>query len=513
MGPPTFCPGSQLGARNLALVAMVIAAWMLRIWNCHESLWVDELHTAWCALGGLEEVVPRAAQGNQGPIFYWGEWLLVRVLGPSELSLRLPSLIGGTLLPMVLYFFARRWLSAGVGMVGAVMLTIDPMAIYYASEARPYALLQLLTVLHIWLLLAMFQRPTARRRCAWISLAAVLFYLHYTAALVLAAEVLFLGLAMVWREERGIYRWSQAMVDIAILALLCLPACGQIVYIFGRRDNWVFVKKNSPLAVFEWWPTALGGAYIAAAAFTQRTLSRNAAVPAILWIWLFVPTGIAWLATQFDVARLFFPRYLVAAQPVAVLFGAVCMTLAPWRWSAWLVGGLLLGASLWNSGIVERFATDHVAIAPRGEDWRGAVRWLNEQRFSRPLPVIVASGLIEMQDLAVEHGTALEDYCLYPVTSLYPLAADRQEIAPLIVDDQGHIAQVLEMLAVHRGSVWLVVRGDKMTADRIGRGLAAQLTQAESPAWRARSAATFPGVQLLLIEPQGPALGSFDLRP
>ena len=34
-----------------ALAVLVVFGAALRIWQAGESLWLDELHTAWCALG------------------------------------------------------------------------------------------------------------------------------------------------------------------------------------------------------------------------------------------------------------------------------------------------------------------------------------------------------------------------------------------------------------------------------------------------------------------------------
>ena len=74
---------SRLPQVVLAVLVLVGAA--LRVWQARESLWLDELHTAWCALGSLAEVAPRAMIGNQSPLFFWFEWLLVQGFGPSEL--------------------------------------------------------------------------------------------------------------------------------------------------------------------------------------------------------------------------------------------------------------------------------------------------------------------------------------------------------------------------------------------------------------------------------------------
>src|SRR4051794_14964681 len=89
-------------------VGIGVVALALRIPPLGDSLWLDELHTAWCAIGPLDEVASRAALGNQSPVFFGLEWLLVGVVGESEVALRLPSLLAGTLLPLAVFLLARR---------------------------------------------------------------------------------------------------------------------------------------------------------------------------------------------------------------------------------------------------------------------------------------------------------------------------------------------------------------------------------------------------------------------
>src|SRR2546426_8632497 len=48
---------------------------------------------------------------------------------------------------------------------------LDPQAIFYATEARPYAILQLLAVIHIAATAAIAERRSWRLRSVWIGLA------------------------------------------------------------------------------------------------------------------------------------------------------------------------------------------------------------------------------------------------------------------------------------------------------------------------------------------------------
>jgi len=106
-------------------------------------------------------------------------------------------------------------------------------------------------------------------------------------------------------------------------------------------------------------------------------------------------------------------------------------------------------------------------MTARGENWRAAVDWLNSRLPNTPYPVLVASGYIEADELRQPHAELLEDYCRSPVLSLYPLDVDRGDIFPLPLHEPERLDQVAEMMALHRGGAWLVVRGDELAAQRI----------------------------------------------
>jgi hypothetical protein len=75
----------------------------------------------------------------------------------------------------------------------------------------------------------------------------VLFYLHYTAALLLAAEITFLSIVKTTQPLQTPYRWSLLLGDLALVALLCLPAAGNVQSIFARRANWAAFIDREPI--------------------------------------------------------------------------------------------------------------------------------------------------------------------------------------------------------------------------------------------------------------------------
>src|SRR5262245_54747755 len=376
----------------------------------------------------------------------------------------------------------------------------------------------------------MVRKSSLQARAGWIASAAVLFYLHYTTALLLAAEIVFYALIMLLRPRWVAYRWTSAVMDLAILAAICLPAVGQLQAIFARRANWeLFVERSPLIESLDWWPypRVVSGGLLALGVIQLVWLvvvgigARSAAgqqvagavahrrdrlvVLSLILCWGVIPLLAAWVSTQTNIARLLFPRYLAGGLPGVALLAAFLVTSLRPKWLRPLAGVVLVGIAAWP--MIEHVRNDGHVIEPRGEDWRGCVAWLNEQLQSTDFPVLVFSGLIEADELHQQHDELLNDYCLAPVDSLYPLEIDRGDMFPLAVHEPGKLDHVAEMLVVHRGGAWLVIRGDKKNGARIAEEIRANLRAAAvvdaSTNWRIKDSRTFGKVQALLLTADG----------
>lgn len=189
------------------VVAMVVAGIAMRAAVAvNDPLWLDELHTSWVVADDWSEVVDRAARGHQTPLYFFAVKAITDVFGHSEWNLRVLSLISGAALLFATAYWVFRWTgslwSAGVS---AALLATDETSIFYASEARPYALLQLVALIQAALLLERtfdFDRRwspsmdvSPRRTQPWlfwatfVAISFAMVFIHPTALLLLAAEV------------------------------------------------------------------------------------------------------------------------------------------------------------------------------------------------------------------------------------------------------------------------------------------------------------------------------------
>ena len=131
------------------LIAILLLGVWLRCSQAHESLWLDELHTSWVVADGAGQIADRARAGNQSPLYFDLVWCVVQLLGHHEWTLRLLSLVAGSGLILATYELVRRWShSVTSGLLAALLVAVSRDCIFYAQEARPYALLQLSAVAH-----------------------------------------------------------------------------------------------------------------------------------------------------------------------------------------------------------------------------------------------------------------------------------------------------------------------------------------------------------------------------
>ena len=451
--------------------------------KARESLWLDELHTSWVVAGRLSDVAWRAAAGNQSPLYFYLLWGEVQVLGQHEWTLRLPSLLAGIALIGVVAQVVGRWTGVvAAGLLAALLVAINRDFIFFAQEARPYALVQLSALVHGVIFIKLLYHPSVRWRIAFVLGAAGLFYLHYTAFLFLVAEALCLLILLPCRRFHIQYSLPQALQDAAVTALLLMPAAAPVASIAQQRDNWTRIVQAWPP------PRALqmaAGIYLlvpASVLAISRLARRRSARFTLLGpigifatLWCCAPPLVAWFTTIGHIAPLFLTRYVVASLVGAVVFAALAFAALSGKWWRCGVAVITIGATLLTSGMLEQWARDGRIIGDRAETWNVAVPWLNDQLQQRQWPVFLCPGLLE--DLALQRRAdrSLEEYCLFPVTGIYRLHA--VHLTPLPTSPNVTLTATQCRLVAQQRGAWLVLRAGPLTTTDIVRALQHSLRQ------------------------------------
>src|SRR3954451_1053639 len=159
----------RLTAWQPLLGAIVAAGAVLRFATLStQSFWLDEaiaINSARLDLGGMTDPLART-EGN--PPFYFlllDGWM--RVFGDSEAAVRSLSALIGTATIVLAFEIGRRLATVRVGIVLAALVAVNPLLVWFSQEARPYALLVLLSGASFLFFAESLERPSGRRLAAW----------------------------------------------------------------------------------------------------------------------------------------------------------------------------------------------------------------------------------------------------------------------------------------------------------------------------------------------------------
>lgn len=226
MRPPD---SPERGARRLprawiGLAGLVALGFALRLLKAgSQSFWHDEAYTVAIVRADFAGMLAQVADTERTPYLYYAvAWAWAQFFGDSELALRSLSVIFGVATIVVVYAAGARLFSRPAGLIAALLVTLNPLLIWYSQEARSYALVTFLAALS---LLGFAGSLTAGRRsdyALWSLASAAAVATHYFAALPVLVE----GLLLLRIGDRR-RRFAVAVAFPAAVAVALIPLAAE----------------------------------------------------------------------------------------------------------------------------------------------------------------------------------------------------------------------------------------------------------------------------------------------
>lgn len=495
---------------GVVVCALALGATIRILTGVNELLWLDELHTSWVVGSSLSEVYGRSADGNQAPLFFWLSWFPVNLLGPSELSVRLVAIVSGLGLIVAAAQLVWRWTNSVVAVTTTlVFIVFDLQFVFYGTEARPYVLIQLLSVIQAGLFFRAIlpgsakgseePEPFSTRAPDWglAFVSAVLIYVHPTSIWIFVSEVCFAGLYSAWCRLKKLDRHRPALPRLVFTALvafvLCFPVLIQMFSVFGRRGNWSLV--SSPANVLFDQRSALllmmGGPLICLFVFqfvqrvarsTHESASQTSRLPDSIWklifllLWALVPTAsvisVAWL----EIAPIALSRYALVGSAAFPIFAGMVVAQIESLPKRVALSILLTGIFLWQNPIARMALAQRKLPVLRVEDWQTPIAASNIHGPKASHPVFLFANVIEDIDSISNPDPQFQEYLLFPVKGLYPIATDQRAILARPTIAREHFAENDTELIARQGGSWIVVRGNLELLNEIAAELRQRLS-------------------------------------
>ncbi|HPQ70297.1 MAG TPA: glycosyltransferase family 39 protein [bacterium] len=204
--------------RWLVAAATALAA-LLRFWHIgRQSFWDDEVATFRAAGLTLRQIWTDIPLIDSNPPLIYTALHFWRALGENEFALRsLSALLGVAAVP-VAYLLLRRLVGRSRAAAGALLLAIEPLAVYCGQETRYNTLVTLFCLLALWAFVELLRRPHWRWLPALAAATALAIYSHYFSFFIVAAMLVLLVL-LAWRAYRDLRAAGPGLARLGMIAL------------------------------------------------------------------------------------------------------------------------------------------------------------------------------------------------------------------------------------------------------------------------------------------------------
>jgi mannosyltransferase len=412
-----------------ALFLTLLLATGLRFYHlAGQSFWSDEGNSVALAKASLAEITARTALDIHPPLYYWLLHGWMQVFGDSEVAVRSLSAVAGVLLVALIYRLGARLFGAWAGLLAAFIAALSPFQIYYAQEARMYALLTLVGAMAVWATLELVMQlasdddqahrgqpagpgegtipysvPVVIVALTYVIAVTLGLYTHYAFPVILLATNAAV-LIYLWRKRsdiqvgRLIVGWFVLQVVPLILYLPWLPIAwrqltGWPAPSVTRADNaLISVWRNlvlGPIAGESAQAWLLGFGLLGLLGSLRFTRKIMLPIAVLFLLYLGLPIGLT--LALFKPAYL---KFLLIASPALCLLLAAGLTGDDSRlgiaWGGGLVAGLVAVAA-W--GPLSAYYSDP-AVARN--DYRGMARYLEAVAGPHDAIILNAAGQQEV---------------------------------------------------------------------------------------------------------------------
>jgi hypothetical protein len=374
---------------GLIAIGVVSAAAIARLaFLTADSLWLDEVFSVRLASEhSSADIWTGALDTRHPPLYYLILKASLRLFGVTEWAARLPSALSSLLNVGLVFVLAKTLgLSHRAAVTASILLAVAPLDVWYAREARMYALVATAALLFA---IGLTMRSWAGPPIAVAALAAGV-YLDYTMVPLACALV---ALWMVWWCREGSRPEGAIRLALAVLPAiwLCRGLWPHLAALAGDLYTVPVFARLTRITGVRWFQ----GGYLAVLLALTAGLLALAAVAVTkalerkrftrVWIWI-VSVGFAAATAASAVPRAYtVKQILVTGWPFVVVMAAWALTreegtpdagaIPAARVRRWLVVGVSCAALL-------------VTLMTRRADWRGVAAYM-EARGTRGGQVLV----------------------------------------------------------------------------------------------------------------------------
>jgi uncharacterized membrane protein len=316
-----------------------LAAVLAFLFLGNKSFWLDEAFSFTIARMDWPHFwhVLSHYEANQGLYYFilhfWAN------IGQSEFAIRSLSVVFALCMVVMTYIVGKHLFGERVGIIAALLITVNTFFIAYAQEARAYMLALLLATISSYFFIKAIEKPGWKMWIAYILFSSLGVYAHIYMVLMLGAQ--FVSLVFMPRRE---IPWKSLLISAVGIALLTAPMAnfiltrdiGQIGWM-EKPQLWDMFRvfnllsgQGGPALMAVYFIASVLSLISIARIYLKQRLTQNTWKYAFLFCWLILPILFAFIFSF--IKPIFVPRYFIIFLTPFIFLAAIGLGSISRRW-------------------------------------------------------------------------------------------------------------------------------------------------------------------------------------
>lgn len=201
------------------ILPILLIALLIRIIGLDQSLWLDEgINVIFATNLDFKSLVFSYSLGDfHPPLYHLILKSQILLLGNSEISVRLPSIIFGLGTVYITYLIGRKIFDERTGLIASILLATSPLHIYYSQEARMYSMAAFFASLSVFSFISLLKKDKIQNWALFIVSTSLMLYSDYVPYFMLIVYSVFLIFFRKNLSKSTLLSFIPASILIAIL--------------------------------------------------------------------------------------------------------------------------------------------------------------------------------------------------------------------------------------------------------------------------------------------------------
>lgn len=266
----------------MAIFIILFISFILRLINLNQSLWLDEAINVWATknfsfLGIITEYSKADFHPPGFSLILWG-W--THIFGISEISVRMPSVIFGVLTVFIVFLIGKKLLNKELGLIAALLLSVNPLHIYYSQEARMYSFAAFAVTLNFLFFIKLIKEKKVNI-IFYISSSLLVFISDYVAYFAFFSQLI---IVFILKEKQIIKKWLFfILLSVPLFFIWWLPIFYEQL-IIGQQTAIDIPKWSMIVGDFGIKPLAL--------TYIKFIIGRISHTNPLIYAGFFIPVGL-----------------------------------------------------------------------------------------------------------------------------------------------------------------------------------------------------------------------------